>query len=236
MSAVQAAAERTHIVLPIEGMTCATCAGRVEKALGALPGVRAIVNLAGEQADVQFDPARVAPVALAEAVVRAGYDVPHETRELAVSGMTCATCAGRVEKALSAVSGVTRAEVNLASERASIEGIAGVLRPVDLIVAVEQAGYEAELLTGDVERDRQIAVAEERQLKRESWRVAAAVVLSAPLLLPMFGVMLPAWLQLTLATPVQFIVGSRFYVGAWKALGAKTGNMDLLVALGTSTA
>ncbi len=106
--------------------------------------------------------------------------------------MTCATCAGRVEKALSAVAGVTRAGVNLASERASIEGIAGILRPADLIVAVERAGYEAELLTGDIERDRQIAAAEERQLKRETWRVAAAVVLSAPLLLPMFSVMLPA--------------------------------------------
>src|SRR5487761_1389135 len=173
--------------------------------------------------------------ALAEAVVRAGYDVPHETRELAISGMTCATCSGRVEKALSAVSGVTRAEVNLASEKASVEGIAGVLRPADLVVAVQRAGYDAELLTGDLERDRQIEVSEERRLKRETWRIAAAAVLSAPLL-PMFGMMLPAWLQLTLATPVQFILGARFYVGAWKALRAKTGNMDLLVALGTSTA
>src|SRR5487761_904988 len=230
-----AAAEGAHVVLPIEGMTCATCAGRVEKALSALPGVKATVNVSSEQADVQFDPARVAPAALAEAVVRAGYDVPHETRELAISGMTCATCSGRVEKALSAVSGVTRAEVNLASEKASVEGIAGVLRPADLVVAVQRAGYDAELLTGDLERDRQIEVSEERRLKRETWRIAAAAVLSAPLL-PMFGMMLPAWLQLTLATPVQFILGARFYVGAWKALRAKTGNMDLLVALGTSTA
>jgi Cu+-exporting ATPase len=217
-------------------MTCATCAGRVEKALRALPGVQAAVNLSSEQADVQFDPTRVTPAALAEAVARAGYDVPHETRELAISGMTCATCAGRVEKALSSVPGVTRAEVNLASEKASLEGISGILKPVELIAAVQRAGYDAELLTGDVERDRQIVAADQRRLKHETWRIAAAVALSAPLLLPMFGIMLPGWLQLALATPVQFIVGARFYVAAWKALRAFTGNMDLLVSLGTSAA
>ncbi|MDE2467889.1 MAG: copper-translocating P-type ATPase, partial [Bradyrhizobium sp.] len=132
--------------------------------------------------------------------------------------------------------GVTRAEVNLATERASVEGMAGVLKPADLIAAVQRVGYDAELLTGDVERDKAMVVAEERRFKRETWRIAAAVVLSAPLLLPMFGVMLPAWLQLALATPVQFIVGARFYVAAWKALRAFTGNMDLLVSLGTSAA
>ena len=237
MSAVGAvAAERSHVVLPIEGMTCATCAGRVEKALRSLPGVEATVNLTAEQADVHFDPARLAPSELGRAIARAGYDVPHETRELAISGMTCATCAGRVEKALSAVPGVTRAEVNLASERASVEGMAGVLKPADLIAAVQRAGYDAELMTGDVEHDKAMVAAEERRFKHEAWRIAAAVVLSAPLLLPMFGIMLPAWLQLALATPVQFIIGARFYIAAWKALRAFTGNMDLLVSLGTSAA
>lgn len=231
-----AVAEHSHIVMPIEGMTCATCAGRVEKALQALPGVQAVVNLSSEQADVQFNPAKVNPAALAEAVTRTGYEVPHETRELAISGMTCATCAGRVEKGLVGVSGVVRAEVNLASEKASVEGIAGLLRPADLLVAVQRAGYEAELRTGDIERDRQIVAAEEGRLKRETWRIVAAAVLSAPLLLSMSGIQLSGWLQLALATPVQFIIGARFYVGAWKALRAKIGNMDLLVALGTSTA
>jgi len=155
---------------------------------------------------------------------------------LPIVGMTCATCAGRVEKALLAVPGVTYVTVNLASKKASIEGFAGVIRPADLIVAVRRAGYEAPLLTGDAERDQRILAAEERRSMRESWRLAAAGVLSAPLLLPMFGVMLPAWLQLTLATPVQFILGARFYVAAWKALRAFTGNMDLLVSLGTSAA
>ena len=237
MSAVEtAAAELRHVILPIEGMSCATCVGRVEKALSALPGVQATVNLSAEHADIMFDSARTAPSALVEAVVRSGYEVPHETRELAISGMTCTTCSGRVETALKRVSGVARAEVNLASEKASVDGIAGLLRPSDLLVAIRQAGYEAELLTGDRERDRAIVAADERRLRGETWRIIAAVVLSAPLLLPMSDIMLPGWAQLLLATPVQFVIGRRFYVGAWKALRAGIGNMDLLVSLGTSAA
>ncbi|MDE2263789.1 MAG: copper-translocating P-type ATPase [Gammaproteobacteria bacterium] len=150
--------------------------------------------------------------------------------------MTCATCALRVERALSAVTGVVRAEVNLAGNRGYVDGAAGSLRPADLIAAVRRAGYEAQLLTGDAERDREIAADEARRMQAESRRLVVAVVLSIPLLTPMFGVMLPGWLQLILATPVQFLIGARFYVGAWKALRARIGNMDLLVALGTSAA
>ena len=230
------ATDLTHVSLNVEGMTCATCAGRVEKALAALPGVQASVNLADERADIRYDPARANPEALADAIERAGYDVAKEQRELAISGMTCATCAGRVEKALRGVPGVAQADVNLGTEKASVRGVAGVLRPADLIAAVHKAGYDAELLTGDVERDRQLAAADELRLKRETWRVIAAAALSAPLMLPMLGVMLPAWVALLLATPVQFVLGARFYIGAWKALRARSGNMDLLVSLGTSTA
>ena len=226
----------SHVTLPIAGMTCATCAGRVERALCALPGVKASVNASSELAEVEFDASLVTPDDLAETIERAGYSVPDETRELAISGMTCATCAGRVEKALLAVPGVTRAEVNLASEKASVEGVAGVLRPADLIAAVQRAGYGAELLTGDAERDRALVAADERRLRLETSRIIIAAALSAPLLLPMAGIMLPGWLELLLATPVQFIIGARFYRGAWKALRARVGNMDLLVALGTSTA
>jgi P-type Cu+ transporter len=155
---------------------------------------------------------------------------------LAISGMTCATCALRVERALSAAPGVVRAEVNLATNRGSVEGLAEALRPADLIAAVRRAGYEAELLTGDTKRDHEIAAAEARRMKSETRRLAVAVVLSVPLLAPMVGVTLPGWLQLVLATPVQFLIGARFYVGAWKAVRARMGNMDLLVALGTSAA
>src|SRR6266508_2233194 len=109
MSAAGAvASEPVHASLPIEGMSCVTCVGRVEKALAALPGVRASVNLSSEQAEIEFDPTRVKPNALAEAVERAGYDVPREARDFTITGMTCATCAGRIEAALSGVPGVTR--------------------------------------------------------------------------------------------------------------------------------
>ena len=159
-----------------------------------------------------------------------------DTHALSISGMTCATCALRVERALSAVPGVARVAVNLASHRGSVEGAAGAVRPADLLSAIRRAGYDAQLLSGDRERDGEIAAEEARQARVESRRLAAAVVLSVPLLVPMLGLALPGWLQLALATPVQFLIGARFYVGAWKGLRARVGNMDLLVALGTSAA
>jgi len=231
-----AAADLEHAVVPIEGMSCATCVGRVEKVLAAIPGVKASVNLSSEQAEIEFDPTRVKPNALAEAVERAGYNVPRETRDLTITGMTCATCAGRIEAALSGVPGVTRVDVNLASERATVESIVGILRPATLVSAVRAAGYDAEFITDDRERDRQLLAAADQRLEREKRRAIVAIVLSAPLLLPMFGALLPGWLALLLATPVQFVIGGPFYGGAWKALRAGTGNMDLLVSLGTSAA
>jgi Cu+-exporting ATPase len=227
---------RQHVVLPIRGMTCASCATRIAAALDRLPGVAAEVNLASETAAVAFDPARIEARALAEAVEAAGYEVPREIREFAIGGMTCASCVSRVEKALASAPGVVRADVNLATEKASVEGIAGLMRPADLIGAVADAGYTADLLTGEVERDAALAAREASQQRADLLRALAALVLAAPLLLPMAGIEVPATLQLALATPVQFILGARFYVAAWKALRAGTGNMDLLVALGTSTA
>src|SRR5579872_3068562 len=134
-----------------------------------------------------------------------------ETRELAISGMTCAACALRVERALTAVPGVARAAVNLASNRGSVEGAAGALRPAELIAAVARAGYEAQLLTGDAQREREIAAAEALRMRAESRRLTVALVLSVPLLAPMLGASVPGWLQLILATPVQFLIGARFY-------------------------
>ena len=123
---------RREISLPIEGMTCASCVSRVETALCDLPGVTASVNLATERAEIAFDPAQTAPAELAKAVQAAGYDVAHESRELKIGGMTCATCAGRIEKALLAVAGVIKAEVNLATQKASVEGVCGTCVPLIL--------------------------------------------------------------------------------------------------------
>ncbi|AOZ15132.1 copper-translocating P-type ATPase [Pseudomonas lundensis] len=215
-------------------MTCASCAGRVEKALAKVPGVTSVsVNLATEQARIEA-PADSLPLLL-EAVAQAGYSVPSQTVELNIGGMTCASCAGRVEKALAKVPGVTNATVNLASERAHIESL-GPIDPARLIEAVTKAGYSAQL-TENVHATQDD---QHKRLRRERWSLVAAIVLALPLVLPMlvepFGLhwMLPAWAQFLLATPVQFILGARFYVAAWKAVKAGAGNMDLLVALGTS--
>jgi len=228
--------QRSHVRLPITGMTCATCAGRVEKALEALPGVDAAVNLAAEQADIRFDAARTAPAHLVAAIEHAGYGVRSERGMLAIHGMTCATCAGRVEKALATVPGVRRAEVNLATGQAAVEGPSGLLHPAALIEAVQDAGYDAEWLTGGGAQQHAAEQADATRQRRLLLQAAIAAALSLPLMLPMAGIPVPFWLQLTLATPVQFVIGARFYVAGWKALRAGTGNMDLLVALGTSAA
>jgi P-type Cu+ transporter len=151
---------------------------------------------------------------------------------LQIDGMTCGSCVARVEKALKKVPGVSSASVNLATERATVSALPEV--PVSALkAAVERAGYAA--------RELQQAPAPRRRIP-EWWPVAASAVLSLPLLVPMllqwFGIdaMPNGWVQLALATPVQFGLGWRFYRAGWKALRAGTGNMDLLVALGTSAA
>ena len=165
---------------------------------------------------------------------------------LDVSGMTCAACAGRVEAALKKVPGVTDANVNLALERADVNVTPGRTSPEHLIEAVESAGYRAHPRGGSAaERRRAEQEREERETATERHDLTLLVLsaaLTIPLLLPMllmpFGVQIRInpWLELALATPVQFVVGARFYRGAWKALRAGTGNMDVLVALGTSAA
>ncbi|MFJ3370873.1 heavy metal translocating P-type ATPase [Pseudomonas sp. NPDC086251] len=226
--------ESTTFDLPIAGMTCASCAGRVERALSKVIGASAVsVNLATEQARVQA-PSDSLP-ALMDAVQQAGYSVPQQNLELSIDGMTCASCVGRVERALAKVPGVKRVSVNLANERAHLE-LLGQVDPQTLIAAVTKAGYSASVWEVEhPQTDNQQA-----RLHRERWALIMAIALALPLVLPMvlqpFGVhwMLPAWVQFALATPVQFIFGARFYVAAWKAVRAGAGNMDLLVALGTS--
>lgn len=157
------------------------------------------------------------------------------TFDLPIGGMTCASCAGRVERALGKVPGVQSVSVNLANERAHVE-VLGQMDPSVLIAAVDKAGYSASL----PQTETRTAADQAQRLHRERWALLLAIVLALPLVLPMlvqpFGLhwMLPAWVQFALATPVQFILGARFYVAAWKAVRAGAGNMDLLVAIGTS--
>ena len=154
---------------------------------------------------------------------------------LAIDGMTCATCAGRVERALRKVPGVVSADVNLATERATVTHPQGAQAIADLLRAVQDAGYSGHDLS---------APAAPIKIKTisDGWRVTLAASLSMPLVLPMLGAlfgqhgMLPGWLQLLLAAPVQLWLGARFYRAGWMALRNGSGNMDLLVAIGTSAA
>ncbi len=236
----QVAAPRTWS-FKVEGMTCASCSGRVERALATLPGVvDAAVNLATETATVHAVPA-VGIDALRAGVERAGYSVGVDEMRVPIAGMTCASCAGRVEKALAQVPGVLSAQVNLATETAHLEVLAGQVDAAALNAAVERAGYSVPSAPPAAAGARDGAPSAAGGLP-DWWPVAAAGLLSAPLVLPMlamvFGVhwMPPGWVQFVLATPVQFVFGARFYRAGWKALRAGAGNMDLLVALGTSSA
>ena len=226
----------TRLILPVHGMSCASCVAHVEKALAAVPGVSSVaVNLATESATVQgaaLDAGR-----LRHAVDEAGYEVPSDALQLAIEGMTCASCVARVERALGAVPGVLRASVNLASESARVEVVRGVVSARALSAAVEAAGYSARLAAapGAQAAARDPAASMKRDL-------IIALLLAAPLAAPMalaaFGIefALAPWLQWLLATPVQFWCARRFYVAAARAVRAGSGNMDLLVSIGTLAA
>jgi Cu+-exporting ATPase len=230
--------------LAVQGMTCASCVARVERALTEVPGVaEATVNLATEAATVRAS-GEVSLGTLRAAVEQAGYTVTERRVRLAIDGMTCATCVGRVEAALMALPGVSSAEVNLASDTAEVLVLDRELGDRALVQAVVAAGYGARVAettargaAAHPERARVLGVS------REWWPVLVGVVLSAPLVLPMLGalvgrhdLMLGGGVQLLLATPVQLVLGARFYRAGWRAVRAGAGNMDLLVALGTSAA
>jgi len=235
--------------LMIEGMTCASCVGRVERALKAVPGVnQASVNLATERASVHTD-GRVTREALVQAVHKAGYEVTAPaTRELLIEGMTCASCVGRVERALKAVPGVQSASVNLATERASVQGSADTAA---LLAAISKAGYSANVVASGSSDDQQaLRQAEElRVLKRDLWLAAA---LSLPVfLLEMGGHLVPAFhhfiagsigtgnswlLQFVLTTLVLVFPGRRLYQKGIPALLRGAPDMNSLVAVGTLAA
>ena len=229
------AAAGTRLDLPVSGMSCASCVRRVEKAASAVPGVETVaVNLATERVSAVTGPGFRLP-ALAAALQEAGYPITPDTVDLPVSGMTCASCAGRVERALLAVPGVLSASVNLATEQARVRVVAGLAGPDALAAAVRKAGYGA--ASGPAQASAALTA-----VSRDGRDAGLACVLAAPLVLPMalmpFGVdaSLPGWAQLVLAGVVQAVFGARFYRGAWRALRAGAGNMDLLVALGATAA
>ncbi len=236
------------VTLPVEGMTCASCVGRVERALRAVPGVtEANVNLTTERAQITM--ADLDRGRLVAAIEAAGYDVPAEPVDLIIGGMTCASCVARVERALLAVPGVATASVNLATERATVTGSAD---PTLLVRAVEAAGYDARpaqrALTGDPETEARKAD-EQAHLQRD---LTIAAILSLPvfalemgahlvtpihdLIMQTIGMQVSWWIQFVLTTLVLIGPGQRFYRKGYPALFRAAPDMNSLVAVGTTAA
>ncbi|MBZ9536156.1 copper-translocating P-type ATPase [Cytobacillus oceanisediminis] len=229
----------------ITGMTCAACATRIEKGLNKMQGVEnATVNLALEKATVKYRDGELSPMEIKEKVEGLGYGIVTEKLELDISGMTCAACATRIEKGLNKMTGVNKATVNLALENATIEYNPANIVPDELIGKINKLGYGA-----TKKESEQVTVNQkEAELKRQKRKFIFSMILSLPLLWAMVGhfsftsfiyvpdLFMNPWVQMALATPVQFLVGKQFYIGAYKALKNKSANMDVLVALGTSAA
>ena len=236
-------------VLSIEGMSCASCVGRIEKQLKKVEHVEnAEVNLATEQATV-YASQPLDVTQLNTAVERAGYKVtPIKPIELSIEGMSCASCVGRVEKSLKKISGVQQASVNLATERALVQANTQI-NTDDLIEAVKKAGYEAKLVKPDQVEQQEKKTSEQKQLKRD---LGLSVLLSLPVfILSMGSHMIPAfhtwvvnnlgtqqsWLiQFVLTTLVLLFPGRRFYQKGMPALLRFAPDMNSLVAIGTIAA
>jgi Cu+-exporting ATPase len=236
----------------ISGMSCAACAARIEKGLSKLDGVSwANVNFAMEKATVEYDDKLVSMQDLESSIKKLGYEVIEEKAagesrvDLRIKGMTCAACAAKIEKKLSKLGGVVKATVNLATEKASVEFDPAEIKVSDMIKAVQSLGYDAEKAE-DVTKDR------ERELRKKEIRglkitLIISALLSSPLLLamvltvarlevPWLAVLHNPYFQLAIATPIQFIIGFRFYKHAFYALRAGSANMDVLISMGTSAA
>ena len=245
------AAELQTISLPVEGMTCASCVGRLERVLGALDGVQnASVNLTTERASLDFDPTVTGAMEITQAIEKTGFSVPSAFVDISIGGMTCASCVARVEKVLTAVPGVISAEVNLATEKARITHTPGAVDVAAITLAVEQAGYEAHESASVKSEDRE-ASARDAETAVTRHKVIFSAIFTVPLFLiamlkftpgfeePMMT-LLPErgwmWMEFLLATPVQFYAGRGFYKHGWTELSHLNPGMNSLVMLGASAA
>jgi Cu+-exporting ATPase len=237
------------INLPVGGMTCASCATAVERAVKKLAGVdAAAVNFATEQVAVSFEPKLVTLGQVVRQIENAGYAVPTGKVELAITGMTCANCAATIERTLNRKApGVLHAAVNFASERAVVEYVPGAVSVDDLIAAVAKAGYGAVAPGGLPEAEDAEARARAREISDQTRKFIVGVLCSLPLFLLSMGrdfgltgdwshAAWVNWVFWALATPVQFYTGWDYYTGGFKSLRNRSANMDVLVAMGSSVA
>ena len=231
--------------LQITGMTCAACATRIEKGLKKIEGVEeANVNLALEKSSIKYNPDKVSIQDFEKKIQDLGYDVVKEKREFSITGMTCAACATRIEKGLKRIEGVSLANVNLALEKATVEYDPTIATSSEIMQRVEKLGYGAIMK----EDQNEFIDYRHKEIQKQERKFIIAAILSLPLLWSMVGhfsftsfiympeFLMNPWVQMVLATPVQFMIGKQFYVSAYKALRNKSANMDVLVVMGTSAA
>ncbi|MGX8232101.1 heavy metal translocating P-type ATPase [Bacillus subtilis] len=230
----------------ITGMTCAACATRIEKGIKKINGVKeANVNLALEKSSIKYDPEVVTEQEFQKKIQDLGYDVVKEKVEFDITGMTCAACASKIEKKLNKLDGVDKATVNFALETVLVEYNPEQASVPEIKEAIKKLGYTLEQKNENTEQQ---IDHRQKEIEKQQGKFIFSLILSFPLLWAMVShfeftraIWLPdmfmnPWVQFALATPVQFIVGKQFYVGAFKALSNKSANMDVLVALGTSAA
>jgi P-type Cu+ transporter len=237
------------VTLPVTGMTCANCAMNIERAVKKVPGVRQVnVNFASEQASVSFDSKDVSIQALIEKIKEAGYGVAQADVEIPITGMTCANCAMTIERTLKKKTrGVTDASVNFASERAHVRFIPSLTTLDDIIAAIEKAGYGAIRPDEAIEEEDAELQARRAEIKDQTFKFMVGIIFTTPLFVlsmgrdfGLFGSWSHAswvsWMFFALATPVQFYTGLDYYTGGWKSLKNRSANMDVLVAMGSSSA
>ncbi|MFQ5997397.1 MAG: heavy metal translocating P-type ATPase [Dehalococcoidales bacterium] len=227
--------KKEKATIPVTGMTCTTCAATIEKGLIATSGVeQARVNFASEKASVEYDPNQISLSKIKDTISQLGYGTATKKSIFPVGGMTCASCVARVEQALSSVPGVVSANVNLASEKATVEYIEGT-EFSELRRAVADAGYELGVESETLE---DVTMAAQKEIRKTRNRFIFAAVLGALIMGLGFGPAFPGkpYLLWVLATPVQFWAGWRFYRGTWGALKHRTADMNTLIAVGTSAA
>lgn len=231
----------TTLTLDIIGMTCAACSNRIEKKLNRMNHVQAKVNLTTEKATIDYESDDYHLEDFVEQIQSLGYDVAVEQVELNINGMTCAACSNRIEKVLNQTQGVQQATVNLTTEQALIKYYPSATNTEALIKRIQNIGYDAETKISSKEQSNR----KKQELKHKRNKLIISAILSLPLLLVMVvhispisipSILVNPWVQLILSTPVQFIIGWQFYVGAYKNLRNGSANMDVLVAVGTSAA
>ncbi|WP_027717885.1 heavy metal translocating P-type ATPase [Desulfovirgula thermocuniculi] len=225
-----------QVSLPVEGMSCASCAARVEKALKAVPGVKnAAVNLAAQKASVEYDPQQATVADLARAVLELGYRVPAEEISFSVRGMRCAACAARVEKALAQLPGVCEAAVSLPAEAARVSFYPGTVTPAQIKAVVRELGYEVAEREGAGEALDRESLARREEIRQQARNMLIAWPLSLLVMLGMFRDAHPLFLW-ALTTPVVAVAGRQFFVQSIKGLKKGVTDMNLLYATGIGAA